>query len=117
MRSILKLWRSILIEPLGRFRVWRERNLIKQSAISPIVVGHQRDALRVFDRGRSVTVEAVLGSKDPERTLLIGKTLNWDEDGTALSDEEAERIINIVIGWLTERRITWRMIREPAQAN
>ena len=108
-------WNKVLDAVFDPIIKSRERKFLARSMTVPVVVGNGRDALRVYDLGRSVTVEALLCTGEVQREFIENEQLRWDKGGARLTHEETGRGMEIVFEDLGKRGIAWRMLSSPSR--
>ena len=97
---------SSLFKRLGCYI--HKRNL-RRSFARTIVTGRGRDAVRYYENGRSVTVEAELMSgRDLDRLIYRQRPLNWDDTGEILTSEERRRVFEMVSEHFNRKNVRWR---------
>jgi hypothetical protein len=109
----LKFWRRFVepafdaaFGPLGRFLDKRRR---RESFKRPVICGHGRDALRYYESGHYVVIEAELMCGGLERLVSPNRTLKWDDVEDALTDEEAARVLRNFCAELDRQKIRWAL--------
>jgi hypothetical protein len=93
-----------VFEPIGRFLDRRRR---RRSFRQPVICGHGRDALRYYENGHYVVVEAELMCGDLDRLIFRNNLLKWDDGEELLSEAEAERVMRRFCAELDRKRIRW----------
>ena len=109
----LRFWRRFVepacdaaFGPLGRFLDKRRR---KASFQRPVISGHGRDALRYYEQGHYVVIQAELMYGDLERLVFPNRTLKWDGVEAPLADEEAARVMRSFCAELDRQKIRWAL--------
>jgi hypothetical protein len=93
-----------LLGPIGRFLDKRRR---KKSFKRPVICGHGRDALRYYENGHYVVVEAELMCGDLDRLVFRNCPLKWDDSGELLTEAEAEQVMRLFCAELDRNKIRW----------
>jgi hypothetical protein len=116
MTQGLKFWRTVVeptmdavFGPIGGFLDKRRR---KKSYERPVICGHGRDALRYYENGRFVVVEAELTCGDGYSGRLIYRCypLSWNDSHEVLSEAEAERVFRNLCAELDRRKVRWTFV-------
>jgi hypothetical protein len=110
----LKLWRQFVepafdavFGPMGKFLDRRRR---KKSFRQPVICGHGRDALRYYENGHYVVIEAELtfGYGGSGRLIYRDCPLKWDDNQKRFSEVEAKRVIQVLCEQLDRRGVRWK---------
>jgi hypothetical protein len=110
----IKRWNTTLdavFRPLERFLDKRRR---KKSFERPVICGHGRDALRYYEKGCYVVVEAELNIGPNCSGRLIHRCcfLKWDDTCEQLGEAETQRVIESLCAELDRKKIRWAIIDE-----
>ena len=112
MTRSLKFWRTVVepamdavFGPIGRFLDRRRR---KKSFQRPVICGHGRDALRYYENGHYVVVEAELEFGDLDRLIFRRYPLKWDDSRELLNEAEEERVMQKFCAELDRNKIRWK---------
>ena len=112
MKRSLKTWRTVgepamdaVFGPIGNFLDRRRR---KNSFQKPVICGHGRDALRYYENGDFVVIEAELMCGDLDRLILRSHPLKWEVSGELLGDAKAELVMQKFCHELDRKKIRWK---------
>lgn len=72
------------------------------------VLAWSRDDVRYYERGRSLLISAELNFEHGGRDITITGAVRWD-DGSSVTSDERERVMNTLVTDLKRRRSTFRV--------
>jgi len=111
----LALWRKALRAVFGPLERRIEQRRVRESFSRPLVVGYGRDAVKFFENGRSVVVEAELMAGEVDRQLYRSSHLKWSDSGAELSPVERGNVFQHVCADFDRRKVRWRFYDDSAQ--
>lgn len=105
-----KMIMKLLFSPLDTLASLLKKRHLRQSFKNPIITGCGRDALRYYENGRSVRVEAELmsGAGDCDRLIYRRWPLKWDDTAEPLTPDEQKHLFQRVCDHLDRKRVRWK---------
>jgi hypothetical protein len=108
MSRSLTTWRAILNAVFGPVERFLDKRRRKKSFRRPVICGHGRDALRYYENGHFVVIEAELMCSEIDRKIWRSSVLKWDDSGERLSEADAARVVHNLCGHLDHGKVRWK---------
>jgi hypothetical protein len=99
----------MLNDMFGLIAKFLDKRRRKKSFQRPVICGEGRDALRYYENGHYVIIEAELMCGEFDRRIWRSSVLRWDDSSERLSDADSARVIQNVCDYFDCKNVRWQL--------